>query len=211
MSEPILRFKRLDPRAVVPAYQSEQAAGLDLHAVLDESREISAGGVVLVPCGFAMAIPPGWEAQVRPRSGLATKHGISMPNAPGTIDSDYRGEVQVPLINLGGSSFRIEPGMRIAQMVIAPVARARIVEVEDLDATARGGGGFGSTGTKSLLEAMKSLGFVVWHADRSTAPTTTRRPSSACTMGTRWASGRASSASAGRPLSWRSRRSSPST
>ncbi|MEE2972682.1 MAG: dUTP diphosphatase [Planctomycetota bacterium] len=146
MAEPVLRFKRLDPRAMVPAYQSDQAAGLDLHAVLDGPLQISAGEILLVPCGFAMAIPPGWEAQVRPRSGLATKHGISMPNAPGTVDADYRGEIRVPLINLGGEPFHIEPGMRIAQMVIAPVARVRVLEVEDLDETARGAGGFGSTG-----------------------------------------------------------------
>ena len=147
MSEPILRFKRLDPRAVVPAYQSEQASGLDLQAVLDEPLEISAGEIVMVPCGFAMSIPAGWEAQVRPRSGLATKHGISMPNTPGTVDADYRGEVKVPLINLGKASFTIETGMRIAQMVIAPVARVVVEEVEDLDVTNRGGGGFGSTGS----------------------------------------------------------------
>ena len=146
MSAPILRFKRLDPRAVVPAYQSEQASGLDLHAVLDEPLKIFAGEIIMVPCGFAMAIPAGWEAQVRPRSGLATKHGISMPNTPGTIDADYRGEVKVPLINLGKATFTIEPGMRIAQMVIAPVARVVVEEVEDLDETDRGGGGFGSTG-----------------------------------------------------------------
>ena len=101
----------------------------------------------MVPCGFAMAIPAGWEAQVRPRSGLATKHGISMPNTPGTIDADYRGEVKVPLINLGKATFTIEPGMRIAQMVIAPVARVVVEEVEDLEETDRGGGGFGSTGS----------------------------------------------------------------
>ena len=147
MSAPILRFKRLDPRAVVPAYQSEQASGLDLHAVLGEPLKISAGEILLVSCGFAMAIPAGWEAQVRPRSGLATKHGISMPNTPGTIDADYRGEVKVPLINLGKAPFTIEPGMRIAQMVIAPVARVVVEEVEDLDMTGRGGGGFGSTGS----------------------------------------------------------------
>ena len=146
MSAPILRFKRLDSRAVVPAYQSEQASGLDLHAVLDGPVELSAGQILMVPCGFAMSIPAGWEAQVRPRSGLATRHGISMPNAPGTIDADYRGEVKVPLINLGKAPFTIEPGMRIAQMVIAPVARVVVEEVEDLDETDRGGGGFGSTG-----------------------------------------------------------------
>ena len=146
MSAPILRFKRLDSRAVVPAYQSEQASGLDLHAVLDEPLKLFAGEITMVPCGFAMSIPAGWEAQVRPRSGLATKHGISMPNTPGTIDADYRGEVKVPLINLGKAPFTIEPAMRIAQMVIAPVARVVVEEVEDLDETDRGGGGFGSTG-----------------------------------------------------------------
>lgn len=146
MTHPVLRFKRLDPRAVIPAYQSDQAAGLDLHAVIDHPLQISAGEISLVPCGFAMALPEGWEAQVRPRSGLATKHGISMPNAPGTIDADYRGEVKIPIINLGRSSFTIEAGMRIAQMVIAPVARVVVEEVENLDETARGDGGFGSTG-----------------------------------------------------------------
>lgn len=101
----------------------------------------------MVPCGFAMAVPHGYEGSVRPRSGLATKHGISMPNAPGTVDSDYRGEMMVPLINLGRAAFTVEHGMRIAQMVIAPVARATVREVDELDGTARGTGGFGSTGT----------------------------------------------------------------
>ncbi len=100
----------------------------------------------MVPCGFAMAIPHGFEAQVRPRSGLSTKFGISMPNAPGTVDSDYRGEMMVPLINLGRAAFTVEHGMRVAQMVVAPVARATVREVEELDRTARGQGGFGSTG-----------------------------------------------------------------
>ena len=99
-----------------------------------------------MPCGFAMAIPHGFEAQVRPRSGLATKHGIGMPNAPGTVDSDYRGEMMVPLVNLGRAPFTVEHGMRVAQMVIAPVARAAVREVDELDGTARGQGGFGSTG-----------------------------------------------------------------
>jgi dUTP pyrophosphatase len=101
----------------------------------------------MIPCGFAMAIPHGYEGSVRPRSGLATKHGISMPNAPGTVDSDYRGEMMVPLINLGRAAFTVEHGMRIAQMVIAPVARATVREVTELDGTGRGAGGFGSTGT----------------------------------------------------------------
>ena len=116
--------------------------------MLDKPKIIVAGEITLIPCGFAMAIPPGWEAQVRPRSGLATKHGISMPNAPGTIDADYRGEVRVPLINLGQARFQVEPGMRIAQMVVSPVARVQIQEVDDLEPTVRGGGGFGSSGMR---------------------------------------------------------------
>jgi dUTP pyrophosphatase len=108
---------------------------------------LAPGDIALVPCGFAMAIPHGFEGSVRPRSGLATKHGISMPNAPGTVDSDYRGEMMVPLVNLGRAAFTVEHGMRIAQMVIAPVARATVLEVAELDGTARGAGGFGSTGT----------------------------------------------------------------
>ena len=147
MNEPILQFRRLSSLAVVPAYQSEHAAGMDLHAAIEESIVIEPGSIALVPCGFAMAIPMGWEAQVRPRSGLATRHGITMPNTPGTIDADYRGEVRVPLINLGTESFIVEHGMRIAQMVIAPVARVQIEVVEELDATSRGSGGFGSTGS----------------------------------------------------------------
>ncbi|MEE2896020.1 MAG: dUTP diphosphatase [Planctomycetota bacterium] len=146
MDQPTLRFQRLDDRAVVPAYQSSHAAGLDLHTTIGEPTVLEPGEILIVPCGFAMAIPDGWEAQVRPRSGLASRHGISMPNAPGTIDADYRGEVKVPLINLSKSPFTIEPGMRIAQMVIAPVARVVVEEVEELDSTERGGGGFGSTG-----------------------------------------------------------------
>ena len=104
------------------------------------------GDIAHIPCGFAMAIPHGFEGSVRPRSGLATKHGISMPNAPGTVDSDYRGEMKVPLINLGRAPFTVEHGMRVAQMVIAPVARATVAEVAELDPTVRGHGGFGSTG-----------------------------------------------------------------
>ena len=136
----------MSPLATIPHYQTEHAAGMDLHAALEEPVEICSGDIQLIPCGFAMSIPDGYEAQFRPRSGLSTRHGISMPNAPGTIDSDYRGEVQVPLINLGRESFTVEPGMRIAQMVIAPIFRAQIAEVSELDETGRGGGGFGSTG-----------------------------------------------------------------
>jgi len=142
-----LELKRLRPSAVLPAYQSELAAGLDVSADLDAPVTIEPGAIALIPCGFAMALPPGFEAQVRPRSGLATKHGISMPNAPGTIDADYRGEVKVPLINLGKAPFVVEHGTRIAQMVIARVEHAQVKEVEALTETARGSGGFGSTGT----------------------------------------------------------------
>ena len=141
-----LRIRRLSPLATIPAYQSEHAAGLDLHAALAQPEVIRPGDIRLIPCGFAMAVPPGYEAQVRPRSGLALRYGISMPNAPGTIDADYRGEVMVPLINLGREPFVIEPESRIAQMIIAPVARCAVEEVDDLEATGRGEGGFGSTG-----------------------------------------------------------------
>lgn len=132
---------------MLPEYQSEHAAGLDLHAAIEAPVTISPGDTALISCGFALAVPLGHEAQVRPRSGLATKHGISLPNAPGTIDADYRGEVRVPLINLGRDPFTVDPGMRIAQMVIAPVVRCAVEEVDELEETARGAGGFGSTGT----------------------------------------------------------------
>ncbi len=142
----LLRLKRISPLAVLPAYQSEHAAGMDLAAAIEAPLLLEPGQIALVPCGFSMAIPPGFEAQVRPRSGLASRYGISLPNTPGTIDSDYRGEVKVPLINLSREAFRVEPGMRIAQMVIARVERAQIHVVEVLDDTDRGHGGFGSTG-----------------------------------------------------------------
>ena len=130
----------------LPAYQTTGAAGMDLHAAVDEHMTVDAGAIVLVPTGLQIAIPDGFEAQVRPRSGLAVKHGISLPNTPATIDSDYRGEIRVPLINLGRTPFVITRGMRIAQMVIATAAQATLQEVDDLDETARGAGGFGSTG-----------------------------------------------------------------
>ena len=141
-----LRLERLKPGVPLPAYQTEYAAGMDLHAALAAPITLKPGDIRLIPCGFRMAVPLGYEAQVRPRSGLASKHGISMPNAPGTIDADYRGEVCVPLINLGREPFTVEPHMRIAQMVIAPVAHAKVIEVAALDETNRGTGGFGSTG-----------------------------------------------------------------
>jgi dUTP pyrophosphatase len=142
-----VRFKLLHPRAILPAYQTDQAAGMDLAACLpDGPMTLQPRQIVRVPLGYAMALPPGFEGQVRPRSGLATKHGITVPNAPGTIDSDYRGEMMVALINLLDAPFTIEHGMRIAQLIIAPVLRASFVMVETLDDTARGDRGFGSTG-----------------------------------------------------------------
>ncbi len=128
----------------LPAYATEQAAGLDV--VSSEELVLAPGRRHAVSTGFAIAIPDGYEVQVRPRSGLAFKHGIIVVNAPGTIDSDYRGEVKVILANLGEEDFPIKRGDRIAQLVPAPVLRARFSEVEDLDSTARGAGGFGSTG-----------------------------------------------------------------
>lgn len=133
--------------APLPQRMTEHSAGFDVSAALAEAVVLQPGQIRLIPCGFAMAIPVGYEAQVRPRSGLASKHGVTLINTPGTIDSDYRGEVKVPVVNLGQQPFTIEPGMRIAQMLIAPVPQVRMVEVEDLDDTSRGAGGFGHTGS----------------------------------------------------------------
>ncbi len=130
----------------LPAYQSRDAVGMDLHAAVREAVTIAAGEVAGVPCGFAMALPPGYEAQVRPRSGLAAKNAISLVNTPGTIDPDYRGEVKVLLINHGKAPFVVTRGMRIAQMVVMPVPRVAWSEVPELPATERGDGGFGHTG-----------------------------------------------------------------
>ena len=132
----------------LPAYQSAQAAGLDLLAAVpaDAPVTLAPHARALIPTGIAIALPPGMEAQVRPRSGLAARHGVTVLNSPGTIDADYRGELQVILVNLGDESFFIGRGMRIAQLIIAPVARARLREVSQLDLTPRGDTGFGSTG-----------------------------------------------------------------
>ena len=130
----------------LPAYETEGAAGLDLRAALEEPVVLAAGGRMLVPTGLALQLPDGFEGQVRPRSGLAVRHGVTVLNAPGTIDCDYRGEIKVPLINHGQEPFRIQRGDRITQLVIAPVTRVSLVEVPQLDATERGAGGFGSTG-----------------------------------------------------------------
>jgi dUTP pyrophosphatase len=131
-----------------PSYESAAAAGMDLRAAVepDQPLVIEAGARALVPTGLAIALPDGFEAQVRPRSGLAARHGVTVLNSPGTVDADYRGEVKVILINHGDTPFVIDRGMRIAQMVIAPVTRAAMVQASDLDETDRGGGGFGSTG-----------------------------------------------------------------
>jgi len=133
----------------LPAYQSALAAGLDLLAAVpaDAPVEIPLRGRAMIPTGVAIAMPPGTEGQIRPRSGLAIRHGITVLNSPGTIDSDYRGEVQVILINLGGEPFVVSRGMRIAQLIIARVQHARLIEAENLDVTARAAGGMGSTGT----------------------------------------------------------------
>ena len=145
-----VRITRLPPAQdlPLPAYQTALAAGLDLTAAVpaDAPLALAPGARALVPTGIAIALPEGFEAQVRPRSGLAAKHGLTVLNSPGTIDADYRGEIQIILINLGRESVAISRGMRIAQMVVATVTRAAFVEVTTLDETDRGSGGFGSTG-----------------------------------------------------------------
>jgi dUTP pyrophosphatase len=132
----------------LPAYETADAAGMDLRAAIPEDQPITLkfGERAMVPTGLTIALPPRHEAQIRPRSGLAAKHGVTCLNSPGTVDADYRGEMKVILINLGPEPFVIKRGERIAQMVIAPVTRAELVQVESLDQTARGAGGFGSTG-----------------------------------------------------------------
>lgn len=134
----------------LPTYATAGAAGFDLLAAVTEPHTLAPGKRALIPTGLAVAIPPGYEGQVRPRSGLAAKHGLTVLNAPGTIDADYRGEVQVILVNHGDLPFTVERGMRIAQFLLAPVTRADLTVVEDLEATARGAGGFGSTGLAAV-------------------------------------------------------------
>jgi dUTP pyrophosphatase len=133
----------------LPQYQSAHAAGLDLFAAVpaESAVVIPPGGRALIPTGIAIALPQGYEGQVRPRSGLAARHGITVLNAPGTVDADYRGEIQVVLANLGSEPFAVSRGTRIAQLIIAPVQQVTLVETVTLDSTARGQGGFGSTGT----------------------------------------------------------------
>jgi dUTP pyrophosphatase len=152
MTEPVVvRLKRLPhgEGLALPAYATEGAAGMDVLSAEDVT--IASGGRHAVATGLSVAIPLGYEIQVRPRSGLALKHGISVPNTPGTIDSDYRGELKVILINHGGEPFVVARGDRIAQLVLAPVVRAAWAEVDELDLTERGAGGFGSTGGHAAL------------------------------------------------------------
>ena len=139
-----ISVRRLDADLPLPAYATTGAAGLDLRAA--ENATLKPSQRILMPTGMAIALPEGYEAQVRARSGLAVKHGVTVLNAPGTIDSDYRGEIKVPLINLGTDDFVITRGDRIAQMVVAPVARVELVELAQLDDTTRAAGGFGSSG-----------------------------------------------------------------
>lgn len=144
-------FKRLDDSATLPAYQTPGSAGMDLAACLprhgcQDPVVIAPGAIAKIPLGFAVAIPEGYEGQVRPRSGLSTRFGVTVPNAPGTVDSDYRGEMFVALINLGTEPHSVHHADRIAQLVVAPVTRVSLEPVETLDDTARGAGGFGSTG-----------------------------------------------------------------
>jgi len=139
-------LKRLRPDAVVPRYMTDAAAGLDLVAAIDDPVTLAPGARAAVGTGLALAIPEGWEGQVRPRSGLAREHGVTVVNAPGTIDADYRGEVVVLLVNLGSAPVTIPAGQRIAQLVIAPVAQAELAVADELPPSGRGGGGFGSTG-----------------------------------------------------------------
>ena len=141
-----VRWRRLRPAAVLPRYMTAGAAGLDLASAADGPLTLNPGERLGVPTGLAMELPAGYEGQVRPRSGLASRVGVTVVNAPGTIDADYRGEVVVLLVNLGQQPHTIAPGDRVAQLVIAPVTRAELVEVQELSGTERGGGGFGHTG-----------------------------------------------------------------
>ena len=140
-------FCRANPNRI-PRYATDGAAGADLKADMDREIVLKPGERRLVPTGLWIQVPIGFEAQVRPRSGLAAEHGVTLLNSPGTVDSDYRGEIKVVLINLGQSSYRIGPGDRIAQLVLSPVVRADFVQIERLEETGRGGGGFGSTGVE---------------------------------------------------------------
>jgi len=149
--EPIsIKFSWLDPEGAkdlaLPTYHSDLASGMDVAAAVNEPVRLSSGKIMMIPTNFAVAIPPGFEIQVRPRSGLAIKHGVTIINSPGTIDADYRGEVKIGLINLGPASYTIHRGDRVAQLVVGPVLKAELQVVEELDKTVRQDGGFGHTG-----------------------------------------------------------------
>jgi len=146
MQPPQVLIKKLHSMAIIPKYMTELAAGMDICALLEEPLILEPGQRSLIPTGLAFAIPKGFEVQVRPRSGLAIKHGIALVNSPGTIDADYRGEVCIILINHGQESFTVNPGDRIAQLIVAPICQAELIEVSELSETARGEGGFGHTG-----------------------------------------------------------------
>ena len=142
----MLKIKKLNKNAIIPKYNSEEAAGMDLHACIDEPITLKPLEIQLIPTGLAMELPKGYEGQIRPRSGLACKFGVTVANSPGTIDSDYRGEVKVGLINNSYNDYTIQPQDRVAQLIIAPVVQMGIVEVEELSDTERGTGGFGHSG-----------------------------------------------------------------
>ena len=131
----------------LPRYETAQAAGMDLIADVTETIALPPGARAAIPCGIAIALPGGYEAQVRPRSGLAARHGVTVLNAPGTVDADYRGEIKALMVNHGAETFYVTRGLRIAQLVVAPVVQVQLEEVRDLGATTRGAGGFGSTGS----------------------------------------------------------------
>ena len=141
-------IKRLSKKIILPKYETSGSSGLDLSANIKNSVKIEPGKTSIIPTGISVSIPKNFEIQIRPRSGLAAKKQISVLNTPGTIDADFRGEIKVILINLGSESFTVENGARIAQMVVCPIIKAKLKEVESLDNTSRGSGGFGSTGTK---------------------------------------------------------------
>ncbi len=143
-----LLIKRFSKNVIIPKYETSGSSGMDIAAYIKENIEINPSEKAIVPTGFSLSIPKGFEIQIRPRSGLAAKNDISVLNTPGTIDADYRGEIKVILINLGKKKFIVENGLRVAQMIMCPVVQAKIEEVEELSSTDRGSGGFGSTGTK---------------------------------------------------------------
>lgn len=144
-----IKVKKLHPLAVVPCYMTEHAAGMDLCTVIESKIVLAPGERTLLPTGLAMEIPPGYEGQVRPRSGLALKSGVALVNAPGTIDADYRGEIGIIVINHGSEPVAFHPGDRVAQLIIAPVTRAVFAEADELADTARSAGGFGHTGVNN--------------------------------------------------------------